>query len=209
MLTKDLVRFKLQAGQILPQFVQPRGKLGEWCEQLLATWQQSIGLMRDDVDEHIQPLLYRLRSLQVAKGMNKLVTDGADFQEPAHCAENRWQMLLASAESLRNPAASGSLQQHRETVATALDVPVDSIDDDLYADLPMSAVLRSAPQWSVGQLVAAYNMALVQGLLIHADAIQVWLPEMATAARRSLLKAIAVGIGCWPIFNMITMVDYS
>jgi predicted nuclease of restriction endonuclease-like RecB superfamily len=63
-----------------------------------------------------------------------------------------------------------------ETVAGQLGVPADRLQSDLYADAGSARLLRPAPvPLTTSELIERYNLALVQGLMLRAEALVVGL----------------------------------
>ena len=59
---------------------------------------------------------------------------------------------------------------------------------DIYGDLPENETLAAIPDWTPEEVVRRYNLALVQGLLLHAEELVVTVPEAAPAELRRLFK---------------------
>ena len=188
MLTRDLLRFGVTDTSVEPRLLSPTPKVVEVAERLLGHWCDSIGHERHDIEDGATPILHRARSLVVAKGLQKLIVDACEFNDPESSTESRWDILTASAAALRQPAASA--QEHCGRVAQTLGARTAELSDNLYADLPHLACLVSAPQWSAKQLIERYNRSTIQGLLLGADSLQVEIRDADTGLRRQLLKAL-------------------
>lgn len=188
MLTKDLLRYRIRQGVVEPQLLRATPALLALAEALLAHYRGQIGQTQAAVEEAAQPVLYRARSLVVARGLRKLVQDACAFADPADAAAFRRTALQAAAASLIR--APESVSAHRQAVAAELAVTPRQLTEGLYADLPEAAVLEQAPEWSAQELIDRYNLAQVQGLLLRADTLTVQLATAEPGASRQLLKAL-------------------
>jgi predicted nuclease of restriction endonuclease-like RecB superfamily len=188
MLTRDLLRFKVDGGRIIPRLLKPTPGNVDLAERLVAFWRAGLGARRGELEEQLTPLLHQSRALLVARGLSRLVEDECAFTAPASCAEARTQALVASARLLRAPAATA--EEHRAACAQALALAPDALAAGLYADLPDSEVLESAPEIAPRALIERYNLALCQGLLLGARSLSVEVDDADTGLRRRLLKAL-------------------
>src|SRR5690606_8078792 len=166
MLTKDLLRFAVKDGRIQPRWLRPTPAVVQTAQDLLAYWKGGVGQVRGDLDDGASPILHRSRSLPVARGLQKLTVHACAFAEPADASALRERAFAASAARLQRPTAQG--EAHRAAVAADVDLDADTLDAALYADLPDQAVLREACPWTAEDLLARYNLALAQGLLLRA-----------------------------------------
>jgi predicted nuclease of restriction endonuclease-like RecB superfamily len=188
MLTRDLLRFKLDGGRIIPRLLKPTPGNVDLAERLVAFWRAGVGARRGELEDQLTPLLHQSRALLVARGLSRLVEDECEFTAPTSCADVRTRALAASAHLLRTPAATAD--EHRAACAQLLELAPDTLAAGLYADLPDSEVLESAPEIAPRPLIERYNLALCQGLLLGAKSLSVEVDDADTGLRRRLLKAL-------------------
>lgn len=188
MLTKDLLRYRIRQGEVEPQLLRATPAVVELAAALLTHHRAQIGQTQAVLDETAQPVLYRARSLVVARGLRKLVQDACGFADPADAAAFRRGALQAAAASLVQ--APETVSAHRQAVAAALAITPRRLTTGLYADLPGAALLEQVPAWSAEELIDRYNLAQVQGLLLRADSLSVELATADPGASRQLLKAL-------------------
>ena len=188
MLTRELLRVKLEGDRVVPLLLRRTPGNLALATDLLAHWRAGVGQRRGDLEDAAQPILQRTRALVAARGMQKLITDACRFADPASTEALRGEALAASAAALRHPAATA--EAHRELVATALNLPAEDLGERLYADLPHLATLEAAPAWTPEQALARYDLALCQGLLLGARALDVTVFDADVGVRRRLLKAL-------------------
>ena len=186
MLTKDLVRTRHEGDRLRPLFLSPTPAVLAGTAAILAFYRAGIGHSRAELQETAPPVLHRMRSLVVARGLQKLVLDRCGFTDPVDVGDLRWRALEASARALAAPAASA--EDHRTAVATELDLAPADLGEGLYADLPHQARLESVPEWSEEELIDRYNLALVQGLVIRCGELELVVDDPDVGRRRQLLK---------------------
>jgi hypothetical protein len=188
MLTRDLLRFKIAGGKLLPGLLRATPGTIEQAERLLAYWQGGVGMRRGDLEDGAMPILHQSRALLVGRGLQKLILDRCRFAEPAPGEGLRELALAASARLLAAPLADGDA--HRAAVAEQVGLPQEELAARLYGDLPDAAVLEEAPALTAPRLIEAYNLALCQGLLLGAKQLTVTIRDADTGLRRKLLKAL-------------------
>jgi predicted nuclease of restriction endonuclease-like RecB superfamily len=187
-LTKDLLRFKVSEGRILPTLLRGTPANLELAQRLLDHWRQGTGLRRGDLEDGAMPILHQSRALLVARGMQKLILDACRFTDPPSSELLRGEALQASASLLGAPAAS--IEAHRALVAERIGLPPEELSERLYGDLPDAALLETAADLTPQQLIERYNLSLCQGLLLHAKGLDVAVLDADTGLRRRLLKAL-------------------
>jgi len=193
MLTKELLRFRCDGDRLVPQLLAATPAQRELAASLLAHWQGGVGRRRGDLEDAATPIMHRSRALIVAKGLHKLIVDRCTFADPASTAHLRSEALALSATVLSVSAAQrpvGDCDAHRAAIAARLGTDAQSLAERLYGDLPDAAILEAAPAWDAQALIAAYNLALCQGLLLHARRLDIAVADADTGRRRRLLTAL-------------------
>ena len=188
MLTRDLLRYRISGEVVNPTFLRPTPAVRDQAEALLAHWRQGVGQRLGDLEDASLPILHRSRALAVGRGLQKLILDGCAFAEPPSAATLREEAFTHSAALLAAPAVTSDA--HRAAVAERLGLPGDEVRERLYADLPDQAELSAAPPWTALQIIARYNVALAQGLLLFARTLTITVADADTGLRRRLLKAL-------------------
>ncbi len=188
MLTRDLLRVRRDGSQVKPQLLKGTPAVAATAEAILGHWQRGIGRMVGELEDDSGEILHGSRSLVVAKGLQKLVMDACGFREAPSAVELRAKAFAGSAARLAKPLADGLA--HAQAVAGDLGMTRDALAEALYGDLPDRAVLIAAPSWSVAELLARYNLALCQGLLLSAKSLTATVRDADTGRRRRLLKAL-------------------
>jgi len=188
MLTKDLLRFQLRDGRIVPTLLKATPSHLALASSLIAHWNDGVGKRLGELEDAAVPLLHESRAMVVARGLQKLLVDRCRFVDAASTEHLRREALLASAAALGAPAADADA--HRAAIAEGLGLESAALAERLYGDLPDQAVLEAGPDITAEDLLAQYNLALCQGLLTHASELRITVHDAATGLRRKLLKAL-------------------
>ena len=196
MLTKDLIRTQIDRGELKPTLLNGTPKQQQLLEDVIECFVAQIGNTRQQLDDALNPIAYRHRSLALGRGVIKVLRDACAFIDVSSCQEQRWNIFEVSAQALVDPAESP--EQHRQRVAQELSsqatAPAVSDSEELmqqlYADLPHQAILEQVPSWSVKELLQRYNIALVQSILLSADSLIVTLPLSETGMARRVLTQL-------------------
>lgn len=196
MLTKDLLRYKTQNGQILPQFVNPADhRLLGIAEQLIAVFEESPDKPRATLLESSKHIIDSTPgTLIVKRGLEKLLLDRTEFDTAPNEALIAFRQKLftetsrlLSQETFENYAdyQGKVLAESQSEVA-----PTDGADltAKLYADLPSHQQVLTFKILSAEHLLHRYNTAQVQGLLLHSNSLTLKLADSMTAELRQLFK---------------------
>ncbi len=199
MLTKDLLRYKTQNGQIYPQFVKPIDtKLLAIAEQLIAVFEESPDKPRATLLETSKHIVDSTPGAPIVKrGLEKLLLDRTEFDTTPN------EELIAFREKLFTETSRLLSQEQFEnhadyqrkvlgTMAEELLSEVAPTEEDLaaklYADLPSCQPVLAFKTLSAEHLLHRYNTAQVQGLLLHSDTLTLKLTDSMTAELRQLFK---------------------
>ncbi len=188
MLTRELLRFRIADGRLVPSLLKATPGVLALAGSLLDYWQQGVGRKRGELEDGVLPILHQSRALIIGRGLQKLILERCRFRDPEELEQLRQRALAISAAALAEPRAT--VEEHRAAVAAELGIASSAIVDQLYGDLPDAAVLEEAAQLAPERLLAIYNMALCQGLLLGAREITVTICDADTGLRRRLLKAL-------------------
>ncbi|RKU18375.1 hypothetical protein C6501_02815 [Candidatus Poribacteria bacterium] len=195
MLTKDLLRYKIQNGQIYPQFVKPTDS------QLLAIAEQLISVFEESPDKARSTLLEASKHVMdstpgtplVKRGLEKLLLDRTEFDTAPN------EELIAFRQKLFTETSRllsqeqfldyADYQQKVEQIVRNEGQPEGTaLRDRLYADLPSCQPILSFKTLSAEHLLHRYNTAQVQGLLLHCNSLTLNLTDSMTAELRQLFK---------------------
>ena len=195
MLTKDLLQYKIQKGQIHPQFVEPtNSELLAIAEQLITVFEESPNTARATLLESSKQIIDSTPGAPIIKrGLEKLLLDRTEFdtapnEELIAFREKLFTKTsrLLSEEQFENYAA----YQRKVSRLMADESPIAEMElgIKLYADLPSSQPVLTFRTLSAERLLHRYNAAQVQGLLVHCNTLTLTLSDSMTAELRQLFK---------------------
>ena len=208
MLTKDLLRYKTQNGQIHPQFVKPTDtKLLAIAEQLIAVFEESPDKPRATLLETSKHIIDSTAGpLIIKRGFEKLLLDRTEFDTTPNEELIAFRQKfftetsrLLSQEQFENYTdyaqdacalageckVLGTTEKSRPEVAP---IEVENLTAKLYADLPSCQPVLAFKTLSAEHLLHRYNAAQVQGLLLHSNSLTLKLADSLTAELRQLFK---------------------
>ncbi len=189
MLTRDLLRYQRRNG-FRPAFIKPDDTaLLSSAGELLSIYREAAASMmrRGEIAELTEVVLKGMRDTKLANGLDKLIQDRCTFapvQEIDYVAERRRLFLHASSAL---PEAAGDLERYRASLAALPGVP-EFMAGDIYGDLPDNERLTGFRELYPLELLHRYNLALVQGLLVYAETLELDVCDENPAALRRLFK---------------------
>lgn len=199
MLTKDLLQYKTQNGQIYPQFVKPTDtKLLAIAEQLIAVFEESPNKSRATLLETSKPIVDSTPGAPIVKrGLEKLLLDRTEFDTTPNeeLIAFRQKLFTETSRLLSQEQFENYPDYQRKVLGTMAEEPLSEVaptEEDLaaklYADLPSCQPVLAFKTLSAEHLLHRYNTAQVQGLLLHSDTLTLKLTDSMTAELRQLFK---------------------
>ena len=195
MLTKDLLQYKIQKGQIRPQFIDPTdSELLRIAEQLIAVFERAPNESRATLLESSKHIIDSTPGAPIIKrGLEKLLLDRTEFDTAPN------EELIAFRHKLFTETSRLLSQEQFEDYAdyqrTVSQIIADQslieqteLSAKLYADLPSSQPVLAFNTLSAERLLHRYNAAQVQGLLLHCNTLTLKLADSMTAELRQLFK---------------------
>ena len=135
------------------------------CRELLDAFDEAAAgrWTRGELEEWCAALIRREKDVKLASGLAKILFDRAEFEEiDETLPELRRNVLSRAAAALKN--AHGDYRSYRDELRNGRG------DFDLYGDLPEFARLEKCRAFASPEaLIDTYNIALVQGLLLHSE----------------------------------------
>ena len=195
MLTKDLLRYKTQNGQIYPQFVDPSdNKLLAISAQLISVFEESPDKKRSTLLEASKHVIDSTSgTLVVKRGLEKLLLDRTKFDTtPNEGLIAFRQKLFTDTSQLLSQEQFQNYADYQRKVLQIVEnesLPENGeLGDKLYADLPSGQRVLSFRTLSPEHGLHRYNTAQVQGLLLHCNSLTLKLTDSMTAELRQLFK---------------------
>jgi uncharacterized protein len=164
MLSKEHLRYGVSEGACKPYFLKATSQWETLAQDLLQVGNESKGLSYGELLE--QWLVCEAsagRYRKAAKGLRSIIEKKVEFEalDELQLESQRWQAWQLQIQNLRD----------------AKQCPPFPLQAQLhYADLESRRKISSTPKWSAAQLLHRYNLALTQGLLLHAERLQCELP---------------------------------
>ncbi len=209
MLTKDLLRYKTQNGQIHPQFVKPTDTtLLAIAEQLIAVFEESLDKPRATLLETSKHIIDSTPGAPIIKrGLEKLLLDRTEFDTTPNeeliafrqklfietsrlLSQEQFENYVDYAQVARGLAGQCKMLETVTEEPLPEVVPIDREDlaAKLYADLPSHQPILAFKTLSAEHLLHRYNTAQVQGVLLHSNSLTLKLADSMTAELRQLFK---------------------
>jgi predicted nuclease of restriction endonuclease-like RecB superfamily len=200
MLSIDLVQANVRDGVIKPRYVKDNRAMLDLAAELIDAFHDHVGHSFGELSEILKVIEGDSTRFNVIRGFVKLLLDRCDLDtdSPIDPLELRRKVFLAAAQ--HHPTARTRDLLHTFTrhdllqqIATELGSTVDIIERSLYADLKDAQQLRAFKTLSPEDLVARYNVALAQGVLMRASemVIDIHMTDHLSAARyRALFRYI-------------------
>jgi predicted nuclease of restriction endonuclease-like RecB superfamily len=131
---------------------------------------------------------------KLALGLQKLIEDACEFESesPVEPPVLRATVFEAAAAAWRNLGLEASFDRSRvlQQAAATHGMSVEQVDQSLYADLRAAQRLRKAAQRSAESVVAHYDLAQVQAVLLRAVQLTATVKCSSVDAYRSLFRAL-------------------
>ena len=191
MLTKDLLRYDIDGEIIVPAFIDPDDlHLLAVAEQLLNVFLESPGQSRAQLLEESKLVVENaLYPSVVARGLEKLLIDRTEFNTDANeeLIQFRKELFTRTSQLLAGEFFP-TCEVYQERVGSDFQIAPAQLAQKLYADLPDHQEVLSFKSLSAKRLLHRYNCALVQGLLLHCDTLELIISDSETAHFRQLFK---------------------
>lgn len=195
MLTSELVRVRRQGKVLLPRFATPaeRARIASVAAELVATLEGAAGHGRDDVTSALAVVDHLPRDRALVRGLMKLLLDRCEFLAPEGDDPEslRDTVFRLAAEARRSLGPNERFDRNRvlERAAATLGLDVPRVEARLFADLRKNERLVRFRPIAVPELLARYDVALVQGVLLRAVRVVVTLEGEEPDRVRALFRA--------------------
>ncbi|MCA9718383.1 MAG: DUF790 family protein [Myxococcales bacterium] len=199
MLTRDLLIFRKYKDTVRPSFLDTKQtELQTLAADLLDIFQRGVGERRGDLEEALDARTNAHAKPRVAKGLSKLLMDRAEFEEADETvAAARAEAFARAAAVLREQVQDDTpLDRYLELVAASLAEheqtagPLDATRERLYNDLAANRRLIRHRAYKPLELLHRYNLALVQGLVLHSRGVTVTALEPDLLELRQVLRRL-------------------
>jgi hypothetical protein len=195
LLTGDLVRARRRGAAIVPAYLDAAAKarlepVARYYDDTLATL---VGATRDDVTAALGALEIPARDRVAALGVKKLLEDHAEFEvlDGADPEELRADVFDVAARAHKTLDVRGAFDRAAvlAEVAARRGTTAAALDARLFADLRGSEVLKTYARTKPDDLLARYNLALAQGVLLRATKVVVRVEGEKPARMKRIFRA--------------------
>jgi len=191
-LTKDLVRYKIDKNSIFPLFIHTNDpKLLRISTQLLELFKDSIGKTRGELISDSKNIIDHCEgNTIVARGLEKLLMDRTIFntESPESLIQLRQKLFIFTSKLHQEHIPD--ITTYYQAVENEFQQETSQIQSQLYSDLPTSQPVMAFKAFSPERLLHRYNCAQVQGLLLHCTQLVLKVIHPDTASLRQLFKYI-------------------
>jgi predicted nuclease of restriction endonuclease-like RecB superfamily len=195
-LTADLVSARRRGTELrlVPLDAEARGRACAIAEQLLATAGAHVGATREELDAALAAIDVGARDHRLRDGLVKLIEDRCEYDGGAEVdpeAVRRDVFTRASAARASLEAADRfDRAAVLAAVAAARDTTPDAVERALFADLRGAHVLQSFEALSGEGLVAAWERAQAQAVLLRAVKVTVDVQCASAHGLRTLFRRL-------------------
>jgi predicted nuclease of restriction endonuclease-like RecB superfamily len=196
LLTADLVRARKKGDQLLliPLDAKGRAVALELAAALIEQARAHVGKTRAELDEVIDAIVGGAKDRKLADGLAKLVWDRAEVAEDAAIdPEELRHQVFVTAQAVWQRTGEGDPFNRAAAlaaVAEARGLTVDEIERALYADLRDAHVVTAFQPLTPPRLVAAYDLAQPQAVLLRATRVVVEVESAIPGAYRTLFRKL-------------------
>ena len=189
MLTKDLLRYRNRKDRVYPTFIKTDDP---HCEALAASmigvFEKAPGSKVSDLEDEIAASTDADHPLIPA--LKKLLLDRTDELEDDGVIAQRRTELLRTAETLRKESSFATLAEFQAALAARQSGDFKAMQEQLYGDLPECRVIKEFESLTPTALLHRYNCAQVQGLLMVAQEVTVYLSGWSLAEKRRFFRCL-------------------
>lgn len=174
MLTADLVRARKKGGElsVTPLSDKSRPRALALLREYSALATEHVGATRAELEEAFGTVEVAASEHKLALGLRKLVEDGIEFEMESELEPRalRSELFLAAANARKQllPSQPFDREAFMAEQAAARGLPPSLLERALYADLRQAQVIKAFSAPTPEQLVARYDFAQQQAVLLRA-----------------------------------------
>jgi predicted nuclease of restriction endonuclease-like RecB superfamily len=185
LLTADLVHVRRRGDRLLvvPLGESDQARARDLAATAISLIKAHLGLPRGALLEALGEIAIAPSENRLARGLWKLALDTCEFDEGDYLdpVALRREIFLRAANLRQGQTHAFDRAAVLREIAEARQVSTDAIEEALYADLPSAHILRTAHLPSPDGLVASYDLAQHQAVLLRAVRVRarVFCPDAA------------------------------
>lgn len=196
MLTADLVRARRRGGELTLTPLDAAGRAAalELAATLLGLAEAHVGKTRGELADVMDAVVDGARDRKLAAGLAKLIWDRTELAEavPIDPEALRHDVFARAQAAWVQIGEGDRFDRAAVLAAVAADrgLTVDDIERGLYADLRDAHVITQLAPITAPQLVAAYDLAQPQAVLLRAVRVMVEVESAIPGAYRTLFRKL-------------------
>ncbi len=197
MLSRQRLITSFRNGIARPFFLKINKKHLELADSLIHLFQDSNGRRRFEIEEQISTFNIEKINPKVVQGLSELLYKRSSFGDPGavNAVEIRKQLFTASANYWKKLDDNQSdILQHRKNILSASQLsPIESgtiEEHQLFGDIPANQKLTEFEPIQADALIHRFNIAQVQGLLLHARSLEVTINRQHGPALKQLMQML-------------------
>ncbi|MBF0440989.1 MAG: DUF790 family protein [Oligoflexales bacterium] len=208
MLTKDLLRYKIRGKNIFPLFIDPNKlSIRDLAGNLHKIYEKSIGLNEKELSEIIDESQFSGGDLLPA--FKKLLDDRCEFEEDAGTIEAFRKNLIFESQRLRKEKVFEKYGDFQDYFAVNQKLDFLTIREKIYSDLPEYRRILNFNGFGAEILPHRYNCALIQGLLLRAKNLRIFIEGTTVTQRRFFFNMLKFNRLFADILENRNEVDFS
>ncbi|MBI3951468.1 MAG: DUF790 family protein [Acidobacteria bacterium] len=181
MLTKELLRYRIEAGQIRPASVDPQSpRYREVARELIKLFNAHVGKAQRELEEAVEAYAMDRTDYRILRGLAKVLMGFAECEAPSPTAAGLRSTLFERAAQawpvVRCTTSPLETDRSRvlEEVAGEVGLSSAQLEQELYADLPeQRRLVQVAVPGEPEALITRYNLELARGLLYWAERLTI------------------------------------
>jgi uncharacterized protein len=196
MLTSDLLITRNRKGQIYPQYIKNKYKSYylDIIKTIISIFENHIGKSLDELDESLKSFYEPSMNKKIIDGFIKLLKDRCEFEVSADISpeEIRKELFITSSEYWKNLSVKDNFDRNiiLEKVANKLGIKPQQVDNQMYADLKGSQIIKEFNSISPEGLFNRYNLSLAQAVLFKASKVNIKVRNANPKEYRELFRYI-------------------
>jgi len=189
-LPKPLQRFTVDGTQVTPQYLKPTNGVYQLEEQLLDCYRYSIDDTYELLVDQLEPMCQSSQRHKLLRGFIHLLDKRLKFSDQTQLDPVALRLALFE-QSAKVSATDFPKKDWRDNiikdVSKKFEIKPEQIDDLLYSDLKDQRKICGFDDIEPPELLAEYNLALAQSLLLYARTLEFTLnisPKEQNSLRR-------------------------
>jgi len=188
MLTKNHLNFRTRSGRVYPQFINRDDKDAlALASSIVAIPKNFIGKkfreMEESVDDNISTQKY-------SDAFKKLLFDRIEKEQDSEVIQNRRLKLLQAVQQMRQEKEWDTIEDFKQSVSEQTEYYFENDPSDLYGDLDHFKTITHFKELNNLELIDRYNIAQIQGLLLHSQEITITVSDTSPDLLRPFFRML-------------------